>query len=72
MVITITPKTAKIGAISSKKLSRSPRLLRRRGTQGPGIGANGDDAGGGVGGQSPPPPIKSYYGHPKSAGAQGP
>ena len=39
--------------------------------QGPGIGAKGADAGRGVGGQSPPP-SKSYYGHPKSPGAQGP
>ena len=40
--------------------------------QGPGIGAKGADAGEGVGGQSPPPPFKYYYGHPKGPGAQGP
>ena len=40
--------------------------------QGPGIGAKGADAGGGVGGARAPAPSKSYYGHPKCPGAEGP
>ena len=45
-------------------------LVKR--AQGPGIGATGADAGGVWGGAEPPPPSKSYYGHPKGPGAQGP
>ena len=70
MVLTITPRTPKKGPRSSKS-PRRPDLLSERGTQGPGIGAKGADAGGDVGGAEPPPPSKSYYGHPKGTGAQG-